>query len=144
MTGNGVELIALFVETPQFPRLANADRRRLQENIQTAERLGARIQTVSGDDVAFQVAEYARLAGIRKIVLGQSDFKVSLLPSQASLPDRLAEYLPNAEIHVIPDRKRNLYFPPQREVASRRRIVMDIMVTLTMLTLATLLGAVLF
>ena len=124
MSGDGTELIALFVETPQLSRLSNADRRRLQENIQIAEQLGAKIQTVSGDDVAFQVAEYAKLSGIRKIILGESNFKSSFLPSQASLPDRLAEYLPDAEIHVIPDRKRSLYFPPQREVVSRRRIGM--------------------
>ncbi len=144
MAGDGAELIALFVETPQFSRLADTDRRRLQENIRTAEQLGAKLQTVSGDDVAFQVAEYAKLSGIRKIVLGQSDFKTSLFPSQASLPDRLAEYLPEAEIHVIPDRKRSLYFPPQRETVSKRRIFMDIVVTLAMLTAATLLGMVLF
>ena len=144
MAGDGTELIALFVETPQFPRLSDKDRQRLQENIQTAEQLGARIQTVSGDDVAFQVAEYARLSGIRKIVLGQSDFRLSLIPSQASLPDRLAEYLPDAEIHVIPDRKRSLYYPSRREIVSRRRIGMDIFVTMAMLTAATLLGMVLF
>ncbi len=144
MAGDHTELIALFVETPQFPRLADADRRRLQKNMQTAEQLGATIQTVSGDDVAFQLAEYARLSGIRKIVLGQSDFRPSVLPAQPGLPDRLAEYLPDAEIHVIPDRKRNLYFPPRHEVVSRRRIGADIAVTLLMLTAATLLGMLLF
>ncbi len=144
MAGDGAELIALFVETPQSSHLSGADRRRLQENIRTAEQLGAKIQTVSGDDVAFQVAEYARLSGIRKIVLGQSDFRISLLPRQAGLPDRLAEYLPDAEIHVIPDRKRSLYFPQRRETVSRRRIGMDVAVTLVMLAAATLLGMVLF
>ena len=144
MAGDGAELIALFVETPQFSRLSDTDRRRLQENIQTAEELGAKIQTVSGEDVAFQVAEYAKLSGIRKIVLGQSDFRLSVLPPQTSLPDRLAEFLPDAEIHVIPDRKRSLYYPPRGELVSRRRIAMDIVVTLFMLTAATLLGAVLF
>ena len=144
MAGDGMELVALFVETPQFPRLSDADRRRFQENIQIAESLGAKIHTVSGDDVAFQVAEYARLSGIRKIVLGQSDFKPSILPRQVSLPDRLAEYLPDAEIHVIPGRKRSLYFPPQREPINRRRIGMDILVTLLMLAAATLIGTVLF
>ena len=82
MAGNSDELIALFIETPQIQRLADADRRRLQENMQTAEKLGAVIQTLSGDDVPFQVAEYARMAGIRKIVLGQSDFKPSIMPMQ--------------------------------------------------------------
>ena len=144
MAGDRAELVALFVETPQFQRLANADRRRLQDNMNTAEQLGATIQTVSGDDVPFQVAEYARLAGIRKIVLGQSDFKPSIVPTQKSLTDRLAEYLPDAEIHVIPDRKRGIYFPPQREVVSHRKVSMDIIATLAMLTAATLIGTVLY
>ena len=61
MAGDSAELIALFVETPQLSRLVDADRRRLQENIQVAEQLGAKIQTVSGDDVAFQVAGMERV-----------------------------------------------------------------------------------
>ena len=89
MATEGTELIALFVETPQFSRLSGADRKRLQSNLQTAEQLGAVIHTVSGDDVAFQVAEFARLSGIQKIVLGQSDFRPSLLPAQASLRKKL-------------------------------------------------------
>ena len=144
MATEGRELIALFVETPQFSRLSNAERQRLQNNIQTAEQLGATIQTVSGDDIAFQLAEFARLSGIQKIVLGQSDFRLLLLPTQASLPDRLAEYLPDAEIHVIPDRKRGLYYLPQRELISTRRLGMDTLVTLLMLAAATLLGTALF
>ncbi len=96
------ELIALFVETPAFSRLSGKDRQRLQENTQEARRLGARVQTVSGDDVAFQIAEYARLSEIETIVLGQSDFASLQRPSKPTLPDRLAELLPDAEIHVIP------------------------------------------
>lgn len=144
MVGDDTELVALFIETPQLSYLSNPDRQRLQENIQTAGQLGAKIQTVSGDDVAFQIAEFAKLSGIRKIVLGQSDFRLSLLPAQTSLPDRLAEYLPDAEIHVIPDRKRSIYYPPQQEIVSRRRIGLDIIVTLCLLTAATLLGTILF
>ena len=66
MAGTDCELIALFVETPQFPQFTNADRKRLRENIQIAVQLGASIQTVSGDDVPFQIAEYAKQSGIRK------------------------------------------------------------------------------
>ena len=143
MARGSAELIALFVETPMFSRLPDADRRRLQENTHIAEELGARIQTVSGDDIAFQVAEYARLSGIGKIVVGQSDFRLSILPAQAGLPDRLAEYLPDAEIHVIPDRRRSLYDPSRRQTESWHRAGPDLAVTLAMLTAATLLGMVL-
>ena len=97
------ELIALFVETPDFSRLSAKDRQRLQEHTQEAIRLGARVQTVSGDDVAFQIAEYARLSEIEIIVLGQSDFSSLRRYSKPTLPDRLAELLPDAEIHVYGD-----------------------------------------
>ena len=137
MAGGSAELIALFVETPAFPRLASADRERLQTNTLEAQRLGARIQTVAGDDVAFQIAEYARLTGIQKIVLGQSDFRTGTFPTKMTLPDRLAEYLPGAEIHVIPDRRRSIYFPPQREIISRKRVVFDVLFTLMMFPLAS-------
>ncbi|MER2151086.1 MAG: hypothetical protein ABS900_05695, partial [Candidatus Limivicinus sp.] len=40
------ELIALFVETPEFSRLSAKDRQRLQEHTQEALRLGASVQTV--------------------------------------------------------------------------------------------------
>ena len=62
MATDGTELIALFVETPQFSRMSNTDRRRLQENIQTAERLGAKpgdvvnIKAVDGSTVAYTVS----------------------------------------------------------------------------------------
>ena len=45
MAGDGMELVALFVETPQFPRLSDADRRRFQENIQIAEKCRFRNET---------------------------------------------------------------------------------------------------
>ena len=99
MATEGTELIALFVETPQFSRLSGADRKRLQSNLQTAEQLGAVIHTVSGEDVAFQVAEFARLSGIQKIVLGQSDFRPSLLPAQASLRKKL-ESSPDSPAYI--------------------------------------------
>ena len=132
MAGDRAELIALFVETPMFSRLPDADRRRLQENTRIAEQLGAKIQTVSGDDIAFQVAEYARLSGIGKIVVGQSDFRLSILPSQGGLPERLAEYLPDAEIHVIPDRRRSLYDLSRRQTERGQRNGPDLAVTVIM------------
>lgn len=63
---------ALFVETPQFATQSEADRARLRANLHLAEQLGARITTVYGDDPAIQIAEYAHVSGISKIVLGRA------------------------------------------------------------------------
>ena len=49
--------------------------------------------------MAFQVAEFARLSGIQKIVLGQSDFRPSLLPAQASLRKKL-ESSPDSPAYI--------------------------------------------
>ena len=138
------ELIALFVETPEFSRLSAKDRQRLQEHTQEALRLGASVQTVSGDDVAFQIAEYARLSEIEIIVLGQSDFSSLRRYSRPTLPDRLAELLPDAEIHVIPDRRRSVRFPVSREQISGKQVLFDCLFTLLMLAAATLIGLLLY
>lgn len=65
-------LIALFVETKSFQGGTEADREQLQENIRLAQQLGATVETVYGDDVAYQIAEFARLSGAAKIVIGRS------------------------------------------------------------------------
>lgn len=64
---------ALFVETPDFSAMSDEDKKRLRDNIHLAEQLGAEIETSYGDNVAYQISEYARLSGISKIVLGRSN-----------------------------------------------------------------------
>ena len=48
------------------------DVKRLRSNMRLAEQLGAKIETVYGEDVSFQIAEFARLSGVSKIVIGRS------------------------------------------------------------------------
>ena len=40
--------------------------KRLRSNICLAEQLGAKIETVYGEDVPFQIAEFTRLSGVSK------------------------------------------------------------------------------
>ena len=63
---------ALFVETPEFEKLSVENKQRLQQNRILAESLGARTETVYGEEIAYQIAEFARLAGVTQIVLGRS------------------------------------------------------------------------
>ena len=93
---------ALFVETKAFQWMAQEDKARLQANLHLAQQLGASIETVYGDDVADQIAEFSRLAGVTKIVLGRSGVHHSLFRKTA-LTDRLIELTPELDIHIIPD-----------------------------------------
>ena len=71
-------LTALFVETPDFSVMGEADQQRLSANMRLARQLGAKIETVYGDDIPFQIAEFARLSGVSKIVIGRSAQKASV------------------------------------------------------------------
>ena len=66
------EFTALYVETSQSQRMDEEDRSRLRSHVRLAKKLGAKIETTCGDDIAFQISEFARLSGITKIVIGRS------------------------------------------------------------------------
>lgn len=77
----------------------------VRENTALAERLGAKIVSLQGDDIAPTIAEYARVTGVTNIVIGkrkrQDIFKNPFIQDFA---DKLAYLLPEVEIHIIPDK----------------------------------------
>lgn len=94
---------ALFVKTPDFPAMSTEDLRRLQANMRLAQQLEAKIETVYGDDIPFQIAEFARLSGVTKIVIGRSAATKKGIFSKPTLTDRLIANAPQVDIHIIPD-----------------------------------------
>lgn len=97
-------MTALFVRTPDFPAMSAEDRCRLQANMRLAQQLEAKIETVYGDDIPFQIAEYARVSGITKIVIGRSAATTRRgMFSKPTLTDRLIANAPRVDIHIIPD-----------------------------------------
>ncbi len=94
---------ALFVETPNTKELNDENRKRLRQNLKLAEQLGAKIATVYGEDIPYQISEYARISGVSKIVIGRSNYKTSLFRAGNRLVERLATLAPNVDVHIIPD-----------------------------------------
>lgn len=140
--GEETAMIALFVETPGYEKLPRADRDRLRENMAEAERAGAQVEVVSGGDIPFQIAEYARLANIRRIVIGQSDAQSRRLFPRPDFSETLLRLLPEAEVHIIPDgSKRARYHAPEPGNFSPGQIARDMILSLGLLAAATLLGA---
>ena len=93
---------ALFVQTPETKELSGENLKRLRSNLRLAEQLGAQIATVYGGEPAEQIAEYARVSGVTKIVMGRINHKQNLLTGKKSLADRLIE-LTELDIYIIPD-----------------------------------------
>lgn len=94
---------ALFVATPAAAEMSADDRKRLQENMRLAQQLGAHIETSYGEDVPYQIAEFARLSGVSKIVIGRSTAARKRIFSKPTVTERLIADAPNLDIHVIPD-----------------------------------------
>lgn len=133
---------ALFVETKAFQWMNARDKQRLQGNMRLAQQLGASIETVYGDDVAYQIAEFSRLSGVTKIVLGRSGIPHRLLLRKPSLTERLIELTPELDIHIIPDNGANrLLETKHREVMHIPSIsVLDLLKSAGILVLVTLIG----
>ena len=94
---------ALFVQTADAAAMSGEDGKRLRENMRLAEQLGAAVETGYGEDVPYQIAEFARLSGVSKIVVGRSSAARKSMFSKPSLTDRLIAAAPNMDIYVIPD-----------------------------------------
>ena len=136
-------LTALFVQTPDHAAMNTGDQKRLEEHMQLAQRLGASIETVYGDDVSYQIAEFARLNHITKIVLGRSNVRRRHLWSKPSLTEKLTEIAPNLDIYIIPDAAstRNSYHPKKRFRSAAWNIqISDFFRTVLILLAVTLSG----
>lgn len=133
---------AIYVKTPISESMASEDSDRLLTNIHFAEMMGASIAIVCGDDIAFQIAEYARLSCVTKIVIGRTVISKRKLIRRPNFTEKLISLAPNVDIHIIPDsdvsidnRKEKLF--EKRNIAN---IVKEFVISLVIVLLSTLLG----
>ncbi len=133
---------ALFVETKEFQWMPQTDKERLQANIHLAQQLGASIETVYGDDVAYQIAEFSRLSGVTKIVLGRSGIPHHILFRKPSLTERLIELTSELDIHIIPDNGWNGWFAVKHRDIMRLPTlsILDLLKSAMLLVFATVIG----
>jgi two-component system, OmpR family, sensor histidine kinase KdpD len=131
---------ALFVETPHSRELNDNNRKRLRENLKLAEQLGAKIATVYGDDVAYQISEYAKASGVSKIVMGRSNNKSRIFLRKPNLVEKLTASAPNLDVYIIPDTQPS-YNPEKFKNKFKWNLNLpDFLKTIGILTLCTLIG----
>lgn len=131
---------ALFVETADFEKMSEDNKRRLRENVQLAEQLGASIETIYGDDIPFLIAEYARISGISKMVIGRNNVRRKYFWSKAPLTEKLISQAPNLDIYIIPDRNTPVYQGNRARRSSNRFVAADFIKSFLLLTGVTLMG----
>lgn len=138
---------ALYVETTALQNAEPAVKKARDENIHLAEALGAKVVTVFGDDVAFQIAEYARVSSVTKLVLGRTNHRILLGQKKGTLTDQISEYMPELDIFIIPDtgntgKKRYFLHTPKRYVSAKatESLYMDLLKEMAALCMATGIG----
>ncbi len=132
------QLTALFVETPDFERTSRENRQRLADNRELARSLGASLESVYGEDVAYQIAEYAKISGITKIVLGRSGSSRHHLIGKPALTEQLFSYVPEIDIYIIPDRNADIsYREDSGRGIPRRQVLFNSVKTLLILLAVT-------
>ena len=92
---------ALYVQTGT--KSEALDKEKLEEHIRYAEMLGAEIVMTHGENIPVQIAEYARLSNVTKIVIGQSNARRNHFFSKSTLTEKLIEIVPDIDIHIISD-----------------------------------------
>ena len=133
---------ALYVKTPASESMTTEDAERLLANIRFAETNGASIVTVCGNDISFQIAEYARLSGVTKIVIGRTVIGKRKIIGKPTLIEKLISLAPDVDIHIIPDSdaviakgKKKLFEKPHFV-----KILKELTVSTALLSFSTLLG----
>ena len=137
---NGV-LTAIYVQTTDLNTMNEEDKERLHKNISFAEKLGAKIVTITGENVPFQIFEYARLTSVTKIVVGKSSNHKRSLIKRQSLVDQLMLLVSNIEMYIIPDS--NVQYKEGKALLKSKTIIpslKDILFTLMLLLIETLIG----
>lgn len=138
-------LTALYVETPDDSVMESENRKRLDDNIRLAKKLGATIENVQGDDIPYQIAEFARLSGVSKIVLGRSAVGKHRLFRKPTLTDRLIAIAPDVDIHIIPDADANRPYHPKKAGKRFPPIsIWDVIKSLLILFFVTIVNIILF
>lgn len=100
------ELTAVMVETSQAEEQDDKVSKSMENNMALAKQFEAKVVTLYGEDIAEQIAGYAKNNGVSKIVIGRTVRPKGLAAAgqgRKNLIDRLIGLVPGMDIYVIPD-----------------------------------------
>ncbi|MBK5211619.1 MAG: hypothetical protein JJE36_04825 [Coriobacteriia bacterium] len=122
--------VVLYVETPDSADFPPEQEKVIRDNLSLAERLGAEVATIPGEDIAETAAEYVRISVFTDVVVGHRADSSLHGPYHRGIECRLMEYLDDVVIHIIPEgshkerlprKKRNLLKRKNMFMAARTR-----------------------
>lgn len=112
------QFTALYVETPAMQEAGEKTKQTLKSHLELAKALGAKIVTVYGEDAAYQIAEYAIVSNVSKVVMGRTNHRGIWRRPRIEVMEKLTHMAPNIDVHIIPDIRKETH---KREVQIQRR-----------------------
>ena len=142
------ELTAVAVESPQEKEKEDKARKLLDKNMTLAKQFQAKVVTLYGEDIAEQIAEYARNTGVSKIVIGRTVRPrgiAALGKIRKNMIDKLIALVPGMDIYVIPDvraeaQKKHIFKQWSTIHPEPVSVSIDASVAVLLLIVATVLG----
>ncbi|MCD7893969.1 MAG: DUF4118 domain-containing protein [Erysipelotrichaceae bacterium] len=131
-------LTALYVETSQS--LSEEARQMLKDNMDLAREFTAHIETVKGDDIAYQISEFANKFHITKIVLGHSRQDKMWSPFKTNLVEQLIQLTPDLDIYIIPVHGYSTFKSKPVKHESQSITISDTIKSILILVEVTLIG----
>ena len=140
----GGSLTAIYIKPSDYESMPDIDKHRLQDNFQYAERHGATVTMLIGDDIPQQISEYAHISGTTKIVIGRNAAGKTHFWSKAPLIEQLILRVPDVDVYIIPDSAIHMKYHRERirGILRIRPTKKDLLLTFLFLLLATGLGLV--
>lgn len=92
---------AVYVETPALQRLPELQRRHILKTLKLAQDLGAETATLTGQDAAETVLDYARRNNLGRIVVGRSTRARWHWPGRQPFSRRLGAHSPDIDIIAV-------------------------------------------
>ena len=135
---------AIYVESPQDSYISEENKKRLKENMRLAEQLGAKIEIVYGEDVPFQIAEFARLSAVTKVVIGRSAAVKGRIFGRQTLVEKLISYAPLLDVYVIPDATGKKVYWKKKLYKKSENFLLDTVMMLVVLIIASIIGMIFF
>lgn len=112
------QFTALYVETPAMQEAGEKTKQTLKSHLELAKALGAKIVTVYGEDAAYQIAEYAIVSNVSKVVMGRTNHRGIWRRPRIEVMEKLTHMAPNIDVYIIPDIRKATH---KREVQIQRR-----------------------
>jgi two-component system, OmpR family, sensor histidine kinase KdpD len=100
------DLLAVFVETPQWGSASPEQKRALEENLRFAEDLGAQVVRAQGSDVARTLIQLAHDKNVGSIIIGHSRHGRVHELLRGSIAQKLLRLASDVDVHVVADRER--------------------------------------